>query len=216
MTTQGSQGRAPTAQNYDGLDEAKSLASWETNNRQTLPHGRIQGEILLSDETEVSLPVGHPFPQEKQAPPSPEPQLPRDVQSKVASRNSDFQEVWEGIMEGVGLTEMPHKQTAVLMISWDDGLDDLDTAAEVNALSDVFTEKFRYTVVKERLTAEKKPAHQLSKHLADFILNFDSESTLLIIYYAGMIFYFSSSSRDDSLLLGHGTPGKPGELHFTG
>jgi hypothetical protein len=119
-------------------------------------------------------------------------------------------------MEGVGLTEMPHKQTAVLMISWDDGLDDLDTAAEVNALSDVFTEKFRYTVVKERLTAEKKPAHQLSKHLADFILNFDSESTLLIIYYAGMIFYFSSSSRDDSLLLGHGTPGKPGELHFTG
>ncbi|KAF4630950.1 hypothetical protein G7Y89_g7179 [Cudoniella acicularis] len=208
MTTRVTQSGALMFPEYDGLDGAKSLANSQTNGRPALPHKIIEREngskervacvqeIVPPDESLISPPVGQFSPQEKQIPPSPEPQILLGVQT--ASRNSDFQEVWEGIMEGVGTTEMPHKQTAVLMISWEDGLDDLDTAAEVNDLSDVFTEKFRYTVVKERLTAEKLPAHQLSKHLANFIFEYDSESTLLIIYYAG-----------------HGTPGKPGELHFT-
>jgi hypothetical protein len=110
-----------------------------------------------------------------------------DEGSTIVAQNSEFQGVWENVWEGVGTTASSRKQAAVLMISWDDDLDDLNTAAEVDALSEVFEKKFNYPVMKKRLTAEKRPDHQLAKHLADFVFEFDNDSTLLIIYYAGMI-----------------------------
>jgi len=102
-------------------------------------------------------------------------------------------------MKDFGLKGKPHRNTAVLMISWIEELDDLYTTTKVNELESVFTEIFHYTAVKRQLTNYKKPGFQQSKHILEFVKTYDSDSTLLIVYYAG-----------------HGIPGKLGELHLAG
>jgi hypothetical protein len=124
---------------------------------------------------------------------------PSDKKSEVNAKDATLRNVFENTMRDLGTIGKPHRKTAVLMVSWAAELDDLNTAQEVNDLESVFKEDFHYTVVKEQLAGEKPPGQQFSKFLTDFLWNYDSESTLLIIYYAG-----------------HGTPGKKGELHFTG
>jgi hypothetical protein len=124
---------------------------------------------------------------------------PSDGQAKVALEDANLRNIWEHTMKDFGFTGKPHRNTAVLMISWIEELDDLHTTAEVNELESVFTELFHYTVVKRQLTGGKKPGFQVSKHLLEFVETYDSDSTLLIVYYAG-----------------HGIPGKPGELHLAG
>ena len=65
-------------------------------------------------------------------------------------------------------------------------MDDLHTGAEVDALEAVFTDLFRYTVVKKQLVAGKhEPQLQVNKILIDFVYEFDDENTLFIVYYAG-------------------------------
>jgi hypothetical protein len=124
---------------------------------------------------------------------------PSDKKAEVNAKDANLRNVFENTMRDLGAIGKPHRKAAVLMVSWAEELDDLNTAQEVNDLESVFKEDFHYTVVKELLAGDKPPTVQFSKFLSDFVLNYDSESTLLIIYYAG-----------------HGTPGKKGELHFTG
>lgn len=90
-------------------------------------------------------------------------------------------------MKGLGSTGIPKKKAAVLMVSWDKSIDDMDTSLEVEQLGSLFEEKFQYTVIKERLTNER-PGHQINMHLSSFVQEYDDDSTLLIVYYAGMLF----------------------------
>ena len=115
-----------------------------------------------------------------------------DMQVKPPSENTDLQAVWDESMKGVGGVGLPHRNCAVLLISWEAKLDDLNTGEEVDALEAVFQELFRYTVVKKQLVQGKQsPQIQVQKILVDFVYEYDDESTLLIVYYAG-----------------HGVPGK--------
>ena len=88
-------------------------------------------------------------------------------------------------MKGLGSTGVPKKKAAVLMVSWDESIDDMDTSPEVEALGRLFEEKFQYTVIKRKLT-KTRPANQINKYLSSFVAKYDDESTLLIVYYAGM------------------------------
>jgi hypothetical protein len=122
-----------------------------------------------------------------------------DRKAEANAKDVKLRNAWEKAMKDLGTIGKPHRNTAVLMVSWAEELDDLNTAEEVNDLEAVFKEDFHYTVVKEQLAADRPPAQQFAQFLINFVYKYDNESTLLIIYYAG-----------------HGTPGKPGELHFTG
>jgi hypothetical protein len=89
-------------------------------------------------------------------------------------------------MKGVGGIGLPHNNSVVLLISWENQLDDLHTGDEVDALEAVFKNSFRYTVVKKQLVAGKHdPQIQVQKILIDFVIEFDDENTLFIVYYAG-------------------------------
>lgn len=127
--------------------------------------------------------------------------VPSDEKAKAASEDANLKIIWDDTMKDFGLTGKPHRDTAVLMISWAKEFDDLHTGAEVDELEGVFTELFHYRVDKRQLSdsGERQPSLQISKYLIDFVYEFDSDATLLIVYYAG-----------------HGIPGKPGELHLAG
>jgi hypothetical protein len=123
--------------------------------------------------------------------------------SNAALNDAKLKVIWDKIMKDFGLTRKPHRDTAVLMISWAKKFDDLHTEAEVDQLESVFTKLFHYKVEKQQLSnSEDKsyiPSLQISQCLINFVRTFDSDSTLLIVYYAG-----------------HGIPGKPGELYLAG
>jgi len=123
-----------------------------------------------------------------------------DGHEAAALEDANLRSVWQNIMKDFGLTGRPHRNVAVLMLSWANELDDLRTMAEVEKLKCVFKDDFNYKVVQQRLLANKRPGLQVARHLAQFVYDYDSDSTLLIVYYAG-----------------HGIPGEnPGELHLAG
>jgi len=53
-----------------------------------------------------------------------------DFQDPAESKQGRFQMRWDKQMANVGRTS-PHKKVAVLLISWDEKLDDLKTGEEV-------------------------------------------------------------------------------------
>jgi len=118
--------------------------------------------------------------------------LHEDFSHEAVVKETDLQTIWDESMKGVGGVGLPHRNCAVLLISWEEKLDDLHTGDEVEALGAVFRNLFRYTVVKKQLVAGKQEPHiQVQKILVDFVYEYDDENTLLIVYYAG-----------------HGVPGK--------
>ena len=107
--------------------------------------------------------------------------------------NTDLQNIWDESMKGVGGVGLPHRSCAVLLINWEEKLDDLHTGVEVDALERVFKDVYHYTVEKQQVKEGKRGPHrQVQTFLLEFINKYDDENTLLIIYYAG-----------------HGIPGKP-------
>jgi hypothetical protein len=124
-----------------------------------------------------------------------------DEKANAASEDANLKIVWDDTMKGYGVTGKPHRDTAVLMISWAEEFDDLHTKTEVDELENVFTGLFHYTVRKQQLSelGGKQPTLQILKCLLEFVYEFDNDSTMLIVYYAG-----------------HGIPGKAGELHLAG
>ncbi|RFU34106.1 hypothetical protein B7463_g2217, partial [Scytalidium lignicola] len=120
-------------------------------------------------------------------------------QENPVPENTVLQIAWDSSMEGLGGVGLPHRKTAVLMISWAEELDDLHTTTEVNALEAIFKDFFRYTVIKKQLGSGKRAQIQVQKYLGDFVYEHDGDGTLLIVYYAG-----------------HGIPGKRGELKLSG
>jgi hypothetical protein len=124
-----------------------------------------------------------------------------DEKANAASEDANLKIVWDDTMKDFGVTGKPHRDTAVLMISWAEEFDDLHTKTEVDELENVFTGLFHYTVRKQQLSelGGKQPTLQILKCLLEFVYEFDSDSTMLIVYYAG-----------------HGIPRKPSKLHLAG
>lgn len=121
-----------------------------------------------------------------------------DGKDQNAREDTKLRNAWQGIM-GFEHTGKPHREVAVLMISWAEELDDLHTKGEVQQLEGVFKNLFHYEVVPREIKKGKRPCIQLAVHLAEFVLQFDSPTTLLIVYYAG-----------------HGFARKPGILQLAG
>lgn len=57
----------------------------------------------------------------------------------------------------------------------------------MNALQDVFSEKFKYQTIRQTLTIcpRRSTQAQANRILATFVDDHDAEDTLLIVYYAG-------------------------------
>lgn len=119
--------------------------------------------------------------------------------AKAASEDAILKKAFDEVMNDLGSTGKPHRQAAVLMLSWAEELDDLHTQGEISELRTVFEELFNYQVMERKLSGTKKAGLEIAKHLIDFVTEYDAESALLIVYYAG-----------------HGIPGERGELHFAG
>jgi hypothetical protein len=56
---------------------------------------------------------------------------------------------------------------------------------KVNELANVFEHVYNFEVQKTQLHTRKKPQHQMTAALANFVRDHDDKHTLLIIYYAG-------------------------------
>ncbi|KAI9685827.1 MAG: Phosphatidylinositol-4-phosphate 5-kinase [Bathelium mastoideum] len=97
-----------------------------------------------------------------------------------------------------------YEKVAVLLLSWEETCNDLETREEVgqafnmnsepgiedmqvDRLGTVFRELYGFEVKQEQLNDKKRAQIQMNKHLANFVDEFEDQgnSTLLIIYYAG-------------------------------
>ncbi|KAL8818522.1 MAG: hypothetical protein Q9223_002864 [Gallowayella weberi] len=125
-----------------------------------------------------------------------------DYDDEDEQLNSDLQLVFDQHAQIGQQSSWLYIKVAVLLISWDNSCDDLDTEGEVDELARTFREMYNYKVqnVKLKCQGDRLPQVQVNKSIADFVYHEDGPSTLLIVYYAG-----------------HGTPGqRPGSLELTG
>lgn len=100
--------------------------------------------------------------------------------------NTRLKLVFDSTLKEYGGQGRPHKETSVLMISWHESMDDLNTSEEVDELGEVFEKNFNFKVVKERIKKDHlSPQFHVEKILYDFISEHDSNVSLLIVYYAG-------------------------------
>src|SRR5450432_3248688 len=105
---------------------------------------------------------------------------------KAALQDARLRTVWDDSMKEPGGPWHPHREAWVLMFSWADEWDELQTAKEVTQLSDVFTNKFNYKVLIRKIEKnDSLPQHQVAKELTEFVWAHDRDGSLLIIYYAG-------------------------------
>jgi hypothetical protein len=81
---------------------------------------------------------------------------PISTKGKAASEDATLKKAWDEVMIDLGSTGKPHRQAAVLMLSWAEELDDLHTLDEVSELQNVFEELFNYEVMKRQLSGKKK------------------------------------------------------------
>ncbi|KAH0557001.1 hypothetical protein GP486_005211 [Trichoglossum hirsutum] len=110
--------------------------------------------------------------------------------------NSRLQRLWNENMEPAYKTPSGYQKTSVILISWDEKLDDLKTKDEVNRLEAVFRNIYNYRTTSKLINEDRKAQVQVNKYLSEWVYNEDGENTLLIVYYAG-----------------HGVPGQdPGQL----
>ncbi|KAF2752009.1 hypothetical protein M011DRAFT_394090 [Sporormia fimetaria CBS 119925] len=78
-----------------------------------------------------------------------------------------------------------YEKVAVLLIKWEDNLDELRTKEETEELRDIFRDQFHYACNIVELDVMTKPQHQMNKHISDFVNAHDGPNSLLIVYYTG-------------------------------
>ncbi|CAG8971603.1 hypothetical protein HYALB_00007996 [Hymenoscyphus albidus] len=119
---------------------------------------------------------------------------PESHQDKVASDDFKMKAIWDAEIKNPSRKPLLYREAAALLISWDDGVDDLKTGEEVDRLQRLLEDTFNYKTVKGVLYEKTHPSPQIqiNRHLANFVGEYDKPDTLLIVYYAG-----------------HGKPGEP-------
>lgn len=102
--------------------------------------------------------------------------------------NSSMQIAWaETIDPRYYSASTDYQKVAVLMLSWEEPVDDLKVQQEVNDLKDVFENIYRFHVtLKEiRKTNGKTAQAQVNAIVATWVLEHDAIRTLLLVYFAG-------------------------------
>ncbi|KAF2685826.1 hypothetical protein K458DRAFT_387779 [Lentithecium fluviatile CBS 122367] len=108
---------------------------------------------------------------------------PEDVAYR--ERAAEMQMWWdEAIVRNMDLPD-GYVKVAVLIIKWDDELDELKTRGEAEELRDIFANRFRFETETVELNVSSKPQHQINRHLSAFIEKHDGPNNLLIVYYTG-------------------------------
>ncbi|CAN9166386.1 unnamed protein product [Alternaria sp. RS040] len=77
-----------------------------------------------------------------------------------------------------------YRNVHVLVIKWQDAIDQLDVRQEVDDLANVFRKIFNYEVTELQLK-EKNPQVQLEAEILRWVYEHDDPNNLLIVYYAG-------------------------------
>ncbi|MCJ1283851.1 hypothetical protein MMC26_003182 [Xylographa opegraphella] len=124
-------------------------------------------------------------------------------EDEIEQLNSSYQVTWSKVMEeGQYKASSLYESAAVLLLSWDEALDDMKVKGEVDRLAKVFEDIFCYDIHNITLKAHtgKTAQSQINFVVAKFVSDEDRPKRLLIVYYAG-----------------HGTPGHmPGHLELFG
>ncbi|KAH7025353.1 hypothetical protein B0J12DRAFT_585300, partial [Macrophomina phaseolina] len=89
----------------------------------------------------------------------------------------------ESLSESIGLPA-GYTKVSVLIIKWEEQLDQLQVDAEVQALREVFEVDFAYET-RVLALGPKNPQMQLLNGVTGFIVEKDGRNNLMIIYYAG-------------------------------
>lgn len=106
-----------------------------------------------------------------------------DVETQ--ERAEEMQSWWNNEMKKHMDQPDGYAKVAVLLIKWDDELDELNTKNEAIELENLFRNRFHYATKTVELNVRKKPQHQLNSHVSDFIRDHDGPHSLLIVYYTG-------------------------------
>ena len=147
-----------------------------------------------------------------------EPAVPSKEQKTKSSAQERYRMVWDERMGHPGEVAR-YDKTSVMLLSWEESIDDLEVAKEVSGLfsklapplnvpqvtelESVFRNLYGFKVYNEHLRdCASRPELQVRKYLTDFAHDEDDERTLLIVYYAGHGF------SDDEV--------KPGDIKWTG
>ncbi|KAF2011644.1 hypothetical protein BU24DRAFT_286054 [Aaosphaeria arxii CBS 175.79] len=103
----------------------------------------------------------------------------------IQERAAEMQSWWDdAIARNMNLPD-GYQEAAVLIIKWDDELDELKTRDEAEELDRVFREVFNYDTETVELNVSKKPQHQISRFISTFIEKHDGPNNLMIVYYTG-------------------------------
>ncbi|KAI4627514.1 uncharacterized protein J4E87_004078 [Alternaria ethzedia] len=129
-----------------------------------------------------------------QTPPTQETLVESTPTKEHGDASTESQKNWwaEAIAENMDLAD-GYTKVAVLLIKWEDGLDELMTGDEARELATLFSERFHYQTKTVELNVREKPQHQLNKHVSQFICEHDGTQSLLIVYYTGHGVYQKST-----------------------
>ncbi|KAJ9656781.1 hypothetical protein H2201_008433 [Coniosporium apollinis] len=108
------------------------------------------------------------------------------ITAEQSSAKSRVQNIWDtAINKSMGVPD-GYEDVAVLIIKWDDKLDDLNHGPEVKQLEALFKESFGYpTKIVNLGDSDVKPQLQLNSEVNNFVAEHDGQNNLMIIYYTG-------------------------------
>ncbi|KAF8849841.1 hypothetical protein BDZ45DRAFT_697220 [Acephala macrosclerotiorum] len=110
-----------------------------------------------------------------------------NYQDEAASHESRLKAIWDEQITTGKKKEAIYKSAFVLLLSWDDDVDDLHTRDEVAALEQMFKNVFKYETVRGVLNQNKGSTAQaqVNYFLAKLVHDHDDPNNLFIVYYAG-------------------------------
>ncbi|MCJ1379747.1 hypothetical protein MMC17_002850 [Xylographa soralifera] len=135
------------------------------------------GAALVQDEAQAVLDYERPRSYE-------EPQ-PICAAGITAEENSRMRMCWNKAMCGEMKIPEGYQNIAVLIVKWNNEIDQLNSAAEVEDLQQLFSKGFKYPTEVINLHNITKPQLQLSQAVLHFVCKYDGPHNLLIVYYTG-------------------------------
>lgn len=163
---------------------AKRIAT--ARNTNPLADTIVNADIRVRSIENVSthdVPSNHVEPIElSHEPPKEEDEEP---QSDYPEKSQKMQSWWEEAYAKHMNTPEGYAEVAVLLVRWEDEIDDMRTGKEAEELEVLFREHFHYQTQIVKIGVRGRPQHQLDLHISQFIYDHDGPHNLLIVYYTG-------------------------------
>ncbi|KAI8939315.1 hypothetical protein NX059_003105 [Plenodomus lindquistii] len=105
--------------------------------------------------------------------------------SDYPEKSQKMQSWWEEAYAKHMKTPEGYTKVAVLLVRWEDEIDDMRTGKECQELEKLFREEFHYETQIVKIGVRGRPQHQLDLHVSKFIYDHDGPHNLLIVYYTG-------------------------------